>query len=362
MDVETNVDDIGIISETVHYPMKDYPGGDNLSFKIGDKYYYIDDVLSNKIDEINPTLKDDEILTDLVGRVYTYIIGTEINLDNFLSRDENNGTCNVNNMHIWAKKALSVQELASKHGSILYSSNEIFKKLNSMSLENRPTREELKTGVIDRIYYAGEFIIENDANDVKQIRINLLSGTYMLGKVDCKNVPLAVKNCILKFLKHKFGEINVYIDESGKTMITEQMSIELLNDYVNKGGVVVYEFDNAQQAKTFSGRKLALSKINSRIEILTNQIKTFENRFGKDKVSPTQIAMLENLQREKDELKKITANRYYSDESKEELRLRNVIGGRNKNKKSKKRKYNSHKKYQKKQKTRRKIKKNKNKK
>ena len=141
----------------------------------------------------------------------------------------------------------------------------------------------------------------------------------MLDKINCTNISLNLKNCIIKIIKNIFGEINVYIYESGKIMINDQMTLELLNNYVNKGSVVVYEFDNEQQAKKFASRNSAISKLNAKIAILSNQIQVFEKRFWKNKVSLEQIFNLERLQKEKEELEKIIANRYYSTENKEEI-------------------------------------------
>jgi hypothetical protein len=114
MNIETILDDIGVIPEIIYYTTKDYPDGDNLSFKIGYKYHYIYDIITNKIDEMNPTLKDDEILTDLVGRVYTYIIGTEIDLNNFTLKNEE---CNINNIHM-GKKSINYSRIGIKTWNI----------------------------------------------------------------------------------------------------------------------------------------------------------------------------------------------------------------------------------------------------
>jgi hypothetical protein len=64
-------------------------------------------------------------------------------------------------MHIWAKLALSTQEINTKHNSILNDSYINYLNIQSSILNNKEfDKTDVSTGIIDRIFYAGELKID----------------------------------------------------------------------------------------------------------------------------------------------------------------------------------------------------------
>ena len=230
-------------------------------FQIDGKYYIIEDT-GGKIGETSiykliTLFKDDEFKGS-GDNIFTYVIGTEyiINAENkTITRNSISNECDINKMHIWSKPAVSIQEIETKHGIIIQQLVENYNKIiNAFKSLSEVDRTLLHDNAIDQVYYAGEMKYENDT-----LYVNFLSGTFMFERVDCKNPPIQMIECITNFFRNKLGINNVIIDTSCETFITEKMMIEQLNNYVNSG-IKAYVFDNKNDAMAFKDKKNNIAK------------------------------------------------------------------------------------------------------
>jgi hypothetical protein len=294
-----NYDTIGIESQIVEYPITNLPSIASNLFKFdGDNKYYtlLDNSFDiNRVNILNPLLKDDEIFGVENNAIFTYIIGTQFNiLNNNLVRDSSpiqNQVCDLNKLHIWAKRAISIQEINTKHSHILRDSYLNYMNIQNTIQENKQIDDIIKhTGIIDRIYFAGELKIQNNKVD-----INFLSGTYM-EDLPCDNPPEKSVRCVSSFLKNLNNDIEVNVDTSCETYMNSEikMTKELLNDYALHTGLKIYMFETESDAKNFSKKPLELEKLKSRIYIenrilqknpnneqIQNRIKTLEEQYEK---------------------------------------------------------------------------------
>jgi hypothetical protein len=307
---------IGIKDQVVEYPTQLSAIEDKkFQFPNDDKIYMIlDDTFSLQgVNKINPLLKDDEI-TMGTETIFTYIIGTQIMIteNKQLIRDiipSMDRECRIEDMHIWAKLALSTQEINTKHNSILNDSYINYLNIESSILNNKEfDKTDVSTGIIDRIFYAGELKIDKNKN----VYINFLSGTFMdKEQIPCENPPENSKICIETFFK-KIEANSVTIDTSCKTFINRNMTKDLLDEYVVTGNLQVGVFNNNEDASKYKQKNTNLSRIKNQIskkeylilkfpnnvEIVTNateEIKNLEqeyndllsNNFNMIKYSPT---------------------------------------------------------------------------
>ena len=255
-----NIRDRGVIENKI-FQLKD----DDNFYLILDERYDL-----GQINKINTLLKDNEIFGAVITNptIFTYIIGTQMEYKepNILVRDdtnppETNQICDVDKMHIWAKIALSTQEINTKHNSILYDSFINYENIKN-SIIDEIDKTDLFNGVIDRIYYAGELKIDMNGNVI----INFLSGTYMNGRIEATNPPEQTKNCITKFFTDKLGTTLVTIDDTGETFIDNEMTKDLLNQYVTNINLQVGVFKNHEDAIKYKFKRSNLYKIEYQIE------------------------------------------------------------------------------------------------
>jgi hypothetical protein len=276
---------IGIKDQVVEYPTQLSAIEDKtFQFPNDDKFYMIlDDTFSLQgVNKINPLLKDDEIFGTTMGTetIFTYIIGTQIIIteNKQLIRDIVPGMereCRIEEMHIWAKLALSTQEINTKHNSILNDSYINYLNMETSILNNKEfDKTDVSTGIIDRIFYAGELKIDKNKN----VYINFLSGTFMdKEQIPCKNPPENSKICIEEFFK-KIEANSVTIDTSCETFINKNMTRELLNQYVDTGDLKVGVFNNKQDALNYKNKNKKLSKIQFDIGYKNRSISKFPNQ------------------------------------------------------------------------------------
>lgn len=243
---------------------KNFTGYANTLFKIDDKYYLIEQDANNseKIHKLITLLKNDEFKGS-GNDIFTYIIGTEykINTSNkTLTRYPTSYECDILNMNLWAKPSVTIQEIESKHGIIIdklrHNHDIIINELQTSGTLD-PTLEHDNS--IDQLYYAGEMKYDNDTDT---LYINFMSGSFMLDVIDSKNPSQKVIDCVKNFFENKLGITNVIIDTSGETYITQPMTIEQLNTYVNYG-ITAYVFDNERDAFLYSNKKKNLSSLYS---------------------------------------------------------------------------------------------------
>jgi hypothetical protein len=290
---------IGIKDQFVEYPTQ----LSAIEYKLieldndGKFYLILDDTFSREgVNKINPLLKDDEIFGTKIGdeTIFTYIIGTQIEItkDKQLIRDIVHGMereCDIKNMHIWAKLALSKQEINTKHNSILNDSYVNYLNIESSILNKTKINETDEfNGIIDRIFYAGELKIDKNNN----VYINFLSGTFMdRQQIPCDKPPEDSKKCIDYFLK-QIGATSVTIDTSCKTFIDKQMTRDLLNQYVNTGMLKVGVFNNKKDALDYARKKIDLAKLQN--QIISKKRSKFINQGEINKLEQTYNDLLNN--------------------------------------------------------------------
>lgn len=264
---------IGIKDQIAEYPAQQ-SSIENKIFKLEDDenfYLIIGDTFDERgINKMNTLLKDDEIFGARINKptIFTYIIGTQIKYiekSNILVRDidtePTNHIYNLNDTHIWAKLALSTQEINSKHNNMLYDSNINFITMQNSIIKGKKIDETvLFTGAIDRIYYAGELII----NTNKEVTINFMSGTFMIDVIETTNPPQETIDCIKMFFKY-IGASSVEIDVLGKTFINKKMTRDLLDDYIINANLQVGIFEDINDAKKYQFKKLNLARLQTQI-------------------------------------------------------------------------------------------------
>jgi len=273
---------IGIEDQIVEYPTELSRIENKLfQFNDDDKFYLIlDDKFSlERLNKFNSILKDDEIFGVKIGTdtIFTYIIGSQVDIteNNQLIRDiitpSMNRNCDLQNMHIWAKLALSTQEINTKHNSILNDSYINYLNIqNSILNDTQINKTDRFNGIIDRIFYAGELKIDKNNN----VYINFLSGTFMdRDKIPCDNPPEESKICIETFFKN-INAKTVTIDTSCKTFIDKPMTRDLLDNYLD-AGLEVGVFNTKQDALNYNRKQIDLAKLQS---IITNKKRSkFQN-------------------------------------------------------------------------------------
>jgi hypothetical protein len=265
---------IGTIDQIVDYknPMNGVIEDKRFQFEDeddGNFYLILDETYDlGEINKMNTLLKDNEIFGAVTvdPTIFTYIIGTQMEYKgtNILVRDDTdpeNQECNTNKMHIWAKIALSTQEINTKHNNILYDSFINYENIKNSKIDET----DLFNGVIDRIYYAGELKI----NMKGEVVFNFLSGTYMNGLINATNPPDETIDCITNFLMHeKIGATSAIPDVTGKTFINKKMTKDLLNKYVTNINLQVGVFDNITDANNYNNKRFNLAKIQGQINML----------------------------------------------------------------------------------------------
>jgi hypothetical protein len=183
-------------------------------------------------------------------------------------------------MHIWAKLALSTQEINTKHNSILNDSYTNYLNIQSSINNNTPIDKTNKfNGIIDRIFYAGELKIDQNNN----VYINFLSGTFMRDKILCDNPPEETTICIKRFVENiikdneniKVNSVN--IDTTCKTFINKNMTRDLLDNYITNIGLKVGVFNNRQAANDFNRKSLNLAKLRGKIDSKKKLKPQFQN-------------------------------------------------------------------------------------
>ena len=161
------------------------------------------------------------------------------------------------------------------------------------------------------LLYAGEIKLDNDR---KEIIINFLSGTFMLDRVNLnkKNNINIAKNQVLQQFSEEINipGYTIIFDDSRKTFIVQQMTIEQLIEYYN-AGLSIYQFNTKQEAKEFISIPLKRAKLISRktskerlpskyrnqknINNIQSQINDLEQLSSKEKLT---LQQLENIQHE----------------------------------------------------------------
>jgi len=326
---------IGINPTKLNYP---HPcDSSEIAFKVircGNKFCCIEsDINKYQVDKINPLLVDEEILGNLDSRgdsIFTFVIGTSYLVDEhekkLVSDDtDNNGVCDISKMHIWTKNAFSVQEINSKHTSIMLESDHNWNSIDRAFHDDVEIDSVIKTnGVIDKYYYAGEMKINLSQH---KISINFLSGTFMMDIIDVSHVSDDIKKCITSFLQNKFRGWTIEIDETGQTYITQEMTTHMLDYYINHGVIRVKQFDTEEQAKKYANRKMTLVRIQMQI----NAEKQIIDRFKTDN-TPRYLQLVEDYKK----LENAPIEEY--------VPTTNLTKGGTKKYKRKQKKYRSHKK------------------
>ena len=288
---------IGIQDQIVEYPQNEM-GIENKIFQLDDGKFYVilENTDANGTNKMNSLLKNDEIFGAKISddTIFTYIIGTQVNVtrDGKIMRNlspAENKPCNINEMNLWAKIALSKQEINTKHGSILYDSYVNYTNIQNAINDNMPIDEmDLFNGIIDRIYYAGELKLDRN----NHLHINFLSGTFMMDRMPCQDPPDSTRICLEDFFRNKLKfDGSFSIDTSCKTFIGHNMTQSLLDQYVLGSGLKVVVFNNKDDATMFLNKGRNLSKIKATIDRVTNMLNKYPNN-----------------QTNRDELNKLTAN------------------------------------------------------
>ena len=191
---------------------------------------------------------------------------------------------------LWMIKSLSKQEIGTKHIDIVLRSKD---KINA----------GLSDHVIQCIQYAGEMSIEMHDND-KFVYVNLLSGTYMDGKIDARNIPEHIKDDLIKQLNGFFGSDNamsnssrpssmIHVLETGTSFIDDsnhEMTYQLLREYAMTRGLEIRVFTTPEDARKYKKSFTTITKLTMRLE----QNHGLENKFGKTERTTNQIQSLKN--------------------------------------------------------------------
>ena len=299
------MESIGINPQEIETTQSQRSGYAYKNFEIDGKFYIIeeptDDRERQRIMSLITLYKDDAFKSS-GNNTFTYLIGTQYNINTVnktIMRSHDAIRCDIDKLHIWSKPSVSIQEIESKHGTIL---QELIDNYNDISQAfatgRRPDDTKLYDNAIDQLYYAGEMKYNYDTNELS---INFLSGTYMNGIIDCRNPPEQTISCIKRFLEEKIGIDNVVIDKSCESYINQKMTMELLNLYANNG-IPVYVFDN----KTNSDNYLQKPR---NINILISQISQQE-RVAIKYPSADLTEKINKLKIELERVQGITAERY----------------------------------------------------
>jgi len=253
-------------------------GYSNTTFKIRDKFYIIKEIIDdkNQINSLITLFKNDEFKGSGNG-VFTYVIGTEYNIDlneKTIKKNELLNICDINKMHLWCKHSSTIQEIETKHAHILKNLKNNFDNIfNELNKYGNVDPTLLHDNSIDQLYYAGEMKYDSNKNE---LYINFLSGTFMTGILDCKNPPQQTIDYVTFFFKNKIGIDNLIIDTSCETYITQNMTIEDLNKYVQKGLSVVF-FDNKNDAEKYNNKNSEINKLINQRNIQENILKKISN-------------------------------------------------------------------------------------
>ena len=213
------------------------------------KYTIHENFNTNKIAEITPLLKDDEMFGYANNAIFTYIIGSQCQIINnqIIRHDYLDNNININDMHIWVKPSLSIQEIQTKHTNILFDSKKNYD--NIIAAANDPTIDvslDIATGVIDNIFYAGE-IRYSQLNNKRKIELNFLSGSFMTDIIDCAAPGAIIIASINNFFRDSSNILfsgdndEIVIDTTCKTFITKKMDENILNNYVLSSDMKVHE-------------------------------------------------------------------------------------------------------------------------
>jgi hypothetical protein len=232
--------------------------------KDSDNFYLIEMSDTTTLRNID-LLKDGELFTEDDG-LFTWVIGTQLNDD--MTSNGKPIYCNARDLHLWAKKTTSIQEIATKHNHIIEASLLNKEKILSQSIENEDDLSvALSDGVIDYILYAGEMRKQTVHRDNKMyctLTINFISGTYMKDLLDVNNPSDIVRQCVSNVLMNIAQsesysmpiELNLQFDTTGLTFINTEfgMTRDLLERYISRGAQV-YEFPNKKIALEFKNLK-----------------------------------------------------------------------------------------------------------
>lgn len=202
--------------------------------KIGNKFYHFEmsDEKQQCLREKIPLVWNNDIIKTSDG-VYTWFIFTD----------------KKGKSHFVAKKALTIQEISTKHSNII-----------SDILDN-----------LETIHYAGEF-----NKRCNSIDINFLSGTYMAASFENLSATdvIDTKNEAVTFLNKKFEGLLVFTDQdkadtfiTAKNIIYTRENIELLLDC----GAIIKQFETGMLCRKYKNlhidRMRAESKHNMNMRV-----------------------------------------------------------------------------------------------
>ena len=208
-------------------------------FEYNNKWYVIykkcDNMNNQVIENLSPLLVlDNPDNNNLDTGVYVWVIATD--------KDDN--------IHLYAKKTLFLQEIQTKHNNLVY------------DLQNN----KLPNIRFNELYYAGELQINNE-EELKKLNFNFLSGSYMLGRTP--DTP-ELREIVLEFFKSKFPNYETTYDDTNKTFITPEtfkMDDERFNLLKQVCPGNIYVFDNNNDAISFSNLLLNNAKQDAAIQM-----------------------------------------------------------------------------------------------
>ena len=271
---------IGVEPQKVEYPYKTDVDIAYKVFECNHKFCCITGITNkDQINQMNPLLKDDEIVGS-EDEIFTFIIGSQYFIDTDAKEinddsTDNDGTCDVSKMHIWAKRAMSIQEILSKHGRMLIESS-INRDTITTAFQNNINISDttISNGIINKLYYAGEMKKKKN-----KLSINFLSGTFMDGVINARDVPDHVKNCVRTFLQTLYPfNIDIDIDESGETYVTEIMTPLQLDQFVKRNAINVSVFDTEKEANEYSKHSSNLELYKMRLDQIKKSMDDYKNK------------------------------------------------------------------------------------
>jgi hypothetical protein len=324
---------LGIIGQNIRNDGQITLGYSHNIFEIDGKIYTVEETNQDTINRLITIFKNDEFKGSGSG-IYTYVIGTQYNInvdDKTITRYEVSENCDIDKMNIWLKKAVTIQEIETKHGTII---NNLLNNYNKIldSFQDESSNLDYTTlyhdNTIDQLYYSGEIKYNQDTNSVD---LNFLSGTYMSGIIDCSNPPEQTINCIKQFFSSKLSIDNVNIDTSCETYITKKMTIDQLNQYVSYG-IPVYVFNDAKIANRFKNKDILIAKIKSQLLPLERMFKRFPSNVDTQE-------KINNLKKELIELEYLRGEKYYTSSHGGKHTIRKKYNYKRKNKKTQKQKH-----------------------
>ncbi len=216
------------------------------TFEIGRDGYYIpwgtgfEYIRNEYLSKISPILTEDDAEGGEDG-VYTWIIGSGPERE--YPDDE---------IHLFSAKS-NYTEIQTKHNHIMHAiciNSGTRKKMTSGEIRNNI---EVSTP-IDKYYYAGEYnkitkpmTGENGVTRKGIIKINFLSGTYMLGKVDPKNPSEEAIYDVNDIFNDAFPDYGIVFSNTGKTyidydIVASAVDEGMLYDYF-MAGAPIYKFN-----------------------------------------------------------------------------------------------------------------------